>query len=146
MYSTVHLRAVGDSHSIENLLYCSYFISYTYGTVIVSCAPPVDESEKLRALELEERKARGRAGRERKRHSSEDKSEATRKPSAASATGKENDEQKKSGRQVCSPQTALLQFGRRSSHCFTLDFSHPIAPIQAFAIALSSMHTKLGVD
>jgi len=36
----------------------------------------------------------------------------------------------------------VLQFGRRSSHQFALDFTHPLNTIQAFGIAMSAMGNK----
>jgi hypothetical protein len=33
----------------------------------------------------------------------------------------------------------LSQFGKRGDDTFALDFSHPLTPFQAFAIALSSV-------
>lgn len=42
--------------------------------------------------------------------------------------------------------TANLQFGRFSANVFTLDVAYPFSPLQAFGLALSALHTKLGVD
>jgi hypothetical protein len=38
----------------------------------------------------------------------------------------------------------LLQFGRiQGRHSFTMDFQHPLSPVQAFSIAISSLQSKL---
>ena len=38
----------------------------------------------------------------------------------------------------------MLQFGRISGrHSFTMDFQYPLSPVQAFAIAISSLQSKL---
>lgn len=38
----------------------------------------------------------------------------------------------------------MLQFGRiQGRHNFTMDFSHPLSPVQAFAIAISSLQSKI---
>ena len=39
----------------------------------------------------------------------------------------------------------LLQFGRRSEDSFALDFAHPFSPLQAFAVALSALHSKMSL-
>jgi tubby-related protein 1 len=40
----------------------------------------------------------------------------------------------------------VLQHGRVGENKFTMDMSWPISPIQAFAVCLSSLHGKLGVE
>ena len=40
----------------------------------------------------------------------------------------------------------LLQFGRVGKDLFTMDFAHPLSPIQAFAICLSSFDSKLACE
>ena len=40
--------------------------------------------------------------------------------------------------------TILLQFGRiQGRHSFTMDFQHPLSPVQAFSIAISSLQSKI---
>ena len=40
----------------------------------------------------------------------------------------------------------ILQFGKIDDNMFNLDFQYPLNPIQAFAIALSSIDSKLFCD
>jgi len=40
----------------------------------------------------------------------------------------------------------LLQFGRIGDDTFTLDFEHPLTPLQAFAVALTSFDAKLACE
>jgi len=40
----------------------------------------------------------------------------------------------------------VVQFGRIGTDSFTMDMQWPISPVAAFAIAVSSMHQKLGVE
>lgn len=40
-------------------------------------------------------------------------------------------------------QRMLLQFGKVNEKTFNLDFTYPISPVQAFAIAISSCDNKL---
>ncbi|XP_037372838.1 tubby-related protein 2 [Talpa occidentalis] len=44
------------------------------------------------------------------------------------------------------PNSLVLQFGRVSSDSFTMDFSFPLCPLQAFAICLSSFDGKLACE
>lgn len=44
------------------------------------------------------------------------------------------------------PDEVLFQLGRIDDENFSVDFRFPIAPIQAFAIALSSLDYKWTVD
>merc|ERR1712154_427387 len=38
----------------------------------------------------------------------------------------------------------IMQFGRiEGRHAFTVDFQHPLTPMQAFAIAISSLQSKI---
>lgn len=37
----------------------------------------------------------------------------------------------------------VVQFGKRGGETFSLDFSYPVSPVQAFALALSSLDDKL---
>ena len=37
----------------------------------------------------------------------------------------------------------VVQFGKRGREDFSLDFSYPLSPVQAFALALSSLDDKL---
>ena len=39
-----------------------------------------------------------------------------------------------------------MQFGRVSDTTFALDFQHPLSPLQAFAIALSSIDNKIALE
>lgn len=43
-------------------------------------------------------------------------------------------------------QQVLLQFGRIGEHEFTCDFAHPLSPLQAFMICLSSFDDKLACE
>jgi len=41
-------------------------------------------------------------------------------------------------------QEHVMQFGRiEGRHAFTLDYAHPLTPVQAFAIAISSLQSKI---
>merc|ERR1712165_252622 len=41
-------------------------------------------------------------------------------------------------------ENIMLQFGRiEGRHSFTMDFSYPLSPLQAFAIAVSSLQSKI---
>ena len=40
----------------------------------------------------------------------------------------------------------VLQHGRVGADKFTMDMAHPISPIVAFSICVSSLHAKLGVE
>ena len=41
----------------------------------------------------------------------------------------------------------MLQFGRIAGrHSFTMDFQHPLTPVQAFAIAISSLQSKISLS
>ena len=41
-------------------------------------------------------------------------------------------------------QDHIMQFGRiEGRHSFTVDFQHPLTPMQAFAIAISSLQSKI---
>merc|ERR1712165_666679 len=41
-------------------------------------------------------------------------------------------------------ENIMLQFGRiQGRHNFTMDFSYPLSPVQAFAIAISSLQSKI---
>jgi len=40
----------------------------------------------------------------------------------------------------------ILQFGRTGDDTFTLDFEHPMTPLQAFAVALTSFDAKLACE
>lgn len=42
--------------------------------------------------------------------------------------------------------TVRLLFGRVDRHSFNLDFQWPLSPLQAFAIALTSLDYKLGCE
>ena len=44
------------------------------------------------------------------------------------------------------PEKHVLQFGKASEHVFSLDFRHPLSPLQAFGIALSSFDYKIFCD
>ncbi|CAF0932013.1 unnamed protein product [Didymodactylos carnosus] len=44
------------------------------------------------------------------------------------------------------PDHIFLQFGRVGSHTFTCDYKYPLCALQAFGIALSSLHDKLGCE
>ena len=37
----------------------------------------------------------------------------------------------------------VVQFGKCGGETFALDFSYPVSPVQAFALALSSLDNKL---
>jgi len=43
-------------------------------------------------------------------------------------------------------EKVLLQFGRVGDHKFTMDFTYPLTPLQAFGICLSSIDTKLACE
>jgi len=48
--------------------------------------------------------------------------------------------------QLCerNDQDHIMQFGRiEGRHAFTMDFQHPLTPMQAFAIAISSLQSKI---
>jgi len=49
--------------------------------------------------------------------------------------------------QLCEPANQdciMLQFGRiQGRHSFTMDFQHPLTPMQAFSIAISSLQSKI---
>jgi len=38
----------------------------------------------------------------------------------------------------------VLQFGKRSTNQFALDFTYPLSAVQAFGIAVSAMGHKVG--
>lgn len=38
----------------------------------------------------------------------------------------------------------VLQFGRKDDDLFVMDIHYPLSPVQAFAIALSSVDNKIG--
>ncbi len=38
---------------------------------------------------------------------------------------------------------AVLQFGRVAKHKFTMDFQYPLSPVQAFAICMASLDSKM---
>lgn len=40
----------------------------------------------------------------------------------------------------------VLQMGKVEQDIFTLDFQYPLSPAQAFAVALSSFHSKLACE
>ena len=40
----------------------------------------------------------------------------------------------------------LMQHGRTGANKFTADCQHPFSPLAAFAAAISSLHSKKGVD
>jgi hypothetical protein len=44
------------------------------------------------------------------------------------------------------PERVVVQFGRVGDDAFTLDFAFPATPLQAFAVAVVSLHPKLGVE
>jgi hypothetical protein len=44
------------------------------------------------------------------------------------------------------PERVVVQFGRVGDDAFTLDFAFPATPLQAFAVAVASLHPKLGVE
>lgn len=44
------------------------------------------------------------------------------------------------------PDVVMLQFGKMGKDLFTLDIQHPMSPLQAFAIALSGVDSKLVCD
>ncbi|CAM9658439.1 unnamed protein product [Phaeothamnion confervicola] len=51
--------------------------------------------------------------------------------------------------QLVSPddqENVILQFGRVGQSEFTMDFQHPMSPLQAFAITLSSFDSKIACD
>jgi len=37
-----------------------------------------------------------------------------------------------------------MQFGKSEDNTFALDFKYPFSPLQAFAIAISAMDTRIG--
>mmetsp|Transcript_20732 Transcript_20732/g.34233 ORF Transcript_20732/g.34233 Transcript_20732/m.34233 type:complete len:796 (-) Transcript_20732:37-2424(-) len=43
-------------------------------------------------------------------------------------------------------KTVVLQFGRVGPDTFTMDLRHPVSPVAAFCICVSSLHSKLAVD
>jgi len=43
-------------------------------------------------------------------------------------------------------ETVMLQFGRVGEDEFTMDFSHPFSPFQAFSICLTSFDSKIACD
>jgi len=43
-------------------------------------------------------------------------------------------------------EEVVLQFGRVGDHKFTMDFTYPLTPLQAFAICLSSIDIKLACE
>ena len=48
--------------------------------------------------------------------------------------------------QLCerNDQDHIMQFGRiEGRHSFTIDYSYPLTPLQAFAIAISSLQSKI---
>lgn len=51
-----------------------------------------------------------------------------------------------SGPSVVLDPEVILQFGRISDKEFTCDITHPLSPLQAFAIALSSFDSKLACE
>jgi len=58
-------------------------------------------------------------------------------PSVMSSLGKQN---------LPLDPEVCMQFGRVSDKEFTCDISHPLSPLQAFAIALSSFDSKLACE
>jgi tubby-related protein 1 len=40
----------------------------------------------------------------------------------------------------------FLQFGRKTDYTFILDFKYPLSPMQALAIALSSIDNKIACE
>lgn len=40
----------------------------------------------------------------------------------------------------------ILQFGKIGDRSFSLDFTYPLSPLQAFAICLSSIENKFGSE
>ena len=42
--------------------------------------------------------------------------------------------------------TTVLQFGRVSTETFNMDLRHPLSPLQAFALCLSSFDYKLACE
>lgn len=44
------------------------------------------------------------------------------------------------------PDYVVLQFGRVAEHLFTMDYQYPMSAIQAFAICLSSLESKLACE
>jgi tubby-related protein 1 len=51
-----------------------------------------------------------------------------------------------SGSGSSSGDGVVLQFGRVSADAFTLDYAWPMTPVQAFAIALTSLDQKIAVE
>ena len=51
-------------------------------------------------------------------------------------------------RLVCrlSADQVSLQFGKTGEHMYTMDFSYPLSPLQAFQIVLSSFAHKLACE
>ena len=43
-------------------------------------------------------------------------------------------------------EDVVMQFGKIAPHLFTCDFRHPLSARQAFAIALTSLDSKLGCE
>jgi len=41
-------------------------------------------------------------------------------------------------------KSTYMQFGKSEDNTFALDFKYPFSPLQAFAIAISAMDTRIG--
>lgn len=46
----------------------------------------------------------------------------------------------------CSHLRTVMQFGKVGKHKFTLDCKYPLSPMQAFAIAITGVDTKIVCD
>ena len=103
----------------------------------------MQEEKQLKRLPSSERRERARS---KEKEAAKESREAKE---CKEARGEREEEGGASAHSPCKLKRCskiLLQFGRRAGDSFALDFAHPFSPVQAFAVALSALHSKLGVD